>query len=402
MMIVTRGWIILELTDSPFMVTAINAVPMLPMLAISPIGGVLADRFSRRSILFLGDGTNLLVLLLLAVLIMAGIVQVWHIFLLSFVHGLVFALVMPARMASVPDIIDEKHLASGVALFTTIFSTGMLAGPAPAGFLINAYGVGQTTLIASMALVPAMILLLFVKIPRGNLRHEVASRASFGRNIAEALAYIRGREILFSLIVMGVVVAIFNMPYQAILPIFARDIFHTGANGLGLLNGAIGIGALVGSLTVAATSTDHQLRFLLTRGGLGFGLLIILFSISWVFWISLVLALLLGIVMQVSLTSNMTIMQVALPSSIRGRVLSIRMVAIGLGPVGMFTLGLGSEILGVRLALGLMGTLSLMLFIVLLWKFSSLRRGEADVTDKFHPAPVAVKANLGTSQDGTQ
>ncbi len=238
---------------------------------------------------------NLVVLLLLGILITAGIAQVWHIFLLSFVHGLVFAVSMPARMASVPDIVDEKHLASGVALFTTIFSTGMLAGPAPAGFLVNAYGVGPTTLIASMALVPALGLLLFVKIPRGDLGRETTSQGSFVSNITEALTYVRKRELFSGLLIMGVVVAIFNMPYQAVLPVFARDVFHTGADGLGLLSAAVGIGAIAGSLVVASTSSDRQLRFLLTRGGLGFGLLIILFSISWVFWLSVVLALFLEV-----------------------------------------------------------------------------------------------------------
>ncbi len=104
--------------------------------------------------------------------------------------------------------------------------------------------------------------------------------------------------------------------------------------------------------------------------------------------------------MQVSLTSNMTIMQVALPSSIRGRVLSIRMVAIGVGPLGMFLLGLGAEFLGVRLALGLMGILAFTLFIVLLWKFPSLHRGETDATDEPQPALAVGEASLGASQDG--
>ena len=131
------------------------------------------------------------------------------------------------------------------------------------------------------------------------------------------------------------------MPYQALLPVFARDILHSGATGLGLLGLAVGVGAISGSIAVASFSDPRQVRFLLIGGGTAFGLLIVLFALSSVFWLSFGLTLVLGFTMQVSLTSNMTLVQLAVPSYIRGRVLSLRMAAMGIGPVGMLLLGVG-------------------------------------------------------------
>ncbi|MCZ6614593.1 MAG: MFS transporter, partial [Chloroflexi bacterium] len=166
MVLVSRGWIVLELTDSPFMVTAVSAVPMLPILIASPVGGIAADRISRRLILVVGDAVSCLSLLILGALIVADAIEVWHIFALSFLHGLAFATMMPARMAMVPDVLEASDMASGVAIFSAVFSAGMFVGPAPAGLLIEYLGVGQTFIIAAAMLVPAVAILFVVNIPR--------------------------------------------------------------------------------------------------------------------------------------------------------------------------------------------------------------------------------------------
>lgn len=390
MVIVARGWLVLELTDSPFMVTAINAVPMVPMLVLSPVGGVLADRFSRRLILMVGDSLSGVVLLTLALLILSGNVQLWHVFALSFLHGVVFSTTMPARMAAVPDVVETRHMASGIAMFTTIFSLGQLAGPAPAGFLIEAYGMGPTFLIASTLLIPALTLLLFLDIPRRGLPDDQPPRGSFFANIGEALVYIRGRSLIYSLLLMGVVFSIFSMPYQAMLPVFARDVLHIGADGLGVLAASVGIGALAGSVAVASAGSDQRLRFLLVWGGVSFGILILLFAGSAMASLSFGLAILLGFAMQTSLTSNMTVMQLELPAYIRGRVISLRMVAVGLAPVGMLALGAGAEAVGPRVALATMGAISTVLVIFLIWAFPVLRRAEPRHEGQGNPVPGAV------------
>ena len=389
MVLVARGWLILELTDSPFMVTAINAVPMLPMLVLSPIGGVIADRFSRRLILMAGDLLSGAVLLTLALLILAGDVQVWQVFALSFLHGVVFSTTMPARMAAVPDVVEPQYMARGIAMFTTIFSTAQLAGPAPAGFLIEAYGMGPTFLVASSLLIPALTLLLFLDIPRRGLPDDQPARGSFFANIAEALIYVRGRPLMYSLLLMGVVFSIFSMPYQAMLPVFARDVLQMGPDGLGALTTSVGVGALVGSIAVAAAGSDQQLRFLLVWGGVCFGVLILLFASSVIAWLSFGLAILLGFVMQMEL-----------PAYIRGRVISIRMVAIGLAPAGMLALGGGAEVVGPRVALATMGAISTVLVLLMVWAFPVLRHAESRTEAQGSPVPGVIGGTTGGAGDG--
>ena len=145
MTMIARGWLALELTDSSFMVTAVNAVGMVPMLVFSAFGGVIADRMNRRLVLIVSEAFNFTVVLALALLIVADLVNIQHVFALTLLHGVGFALGMPARAATVSNLVEQKDLASGVALFTTIFSAGQLVGPALAGYLINSYGMGSAS-----------------------------------------------------------------------------------------------------------------------------------------------------------------------------------------------------------------------------------------------------------------
>ena len=379
MLLIARGWLVLNMTDSPFLVTAVNAVPMIPLALVAPFGGVVADRVNRRLILIVGESANLLIVAALALLVITDLVEVWHVFLLSFFHGALFALVMPARMAVVPDLMSPRDLASGVALFTTIFSTAQLAGPAPAGYLINAFGMGAAFLVAALMLLPAIGVLLLLRIPGHAAEGAGAMQESVMASVLGGLAYVRRQPFIFGLILLGVVFAVFGMPYQAILPVFARDVLDSGADGLGLLGLAVGVGALSGSITVASFSSVRQIRFLMIGGGLGFGVLIVFFALSNLFWLSFGLTVVLGFMMQVSLTSNFTLVQLASPGYVRGRVLSIRMLAVGVGPVGMFLLGIGAEQIGPPTALALMGAMSVLLTALVVLAIPAVRKAEIEV-----------------------
>ena len=377
MILITRGWLVLVLTDSAFLVTAVNAVPMIPLALIAPIGGVIADRLDKKVILMVGESLNFIIVMMLAALVIGNIVQVWHIFLLSLLHGALFAVVMPARMTVVPDLMSYRDLASGVALFTTIFSTAQLAGPAPAGYLINAFGIGFTLLVAGLMLIPAFLITIRLRIPSPKTNPREIVPESISQSIKSGLSYVQKNHFIFGTILLGVVFAIFGMPYQAILPVFARDVLHSSAGGLGLLGLGVGVGALTGSIAVAFLSKLRQIWFLMIGGALGFGVLLVLFALSGIFWVSFFLAIILGWMMQVSLTSNFTLVQLVTPDYIRGRVLSIRMLAVGVGPVGMFLLGIGTEWIGPQSALALFGALSGLFTIVVMVVIPAIRNPEA-------------------------
>ena len=380
MLMIARGWLILEMTDSPFLVTAVQAVSMVPMMFLSPFGGVVADRLDRRLVLIASDVSNLVILLVLALLLFAGVAEVWHVFVLALLNGVTFSLTMPARASSVPDVVPPDAIASGTSIYSTIFSTSQLVGPALAGYLMkmNPEQFGWAFLAASMLLVPSVGLLLRLRLP--SKAGAAGPRPGVLKSMGEGVRYIRGRTLLIGLLLTGLVFTLFGMPYQALLPVFARDVLNTGPDGLGLLGAFGGAGAIVGSLAVAFLSKPRQLKLLMIGGSLGFGALVILFAASTVLAISLVLAMLLGFMMQVFITSNFAILQVATPSYILGRVLGLRFLVMGVGPIGMLVLGSAAVAIGPARAVGFMGLASLVTTVLVVLLFSSLRRIEHEMT----------------------
>ncbi|MFH1560599.1 MAG: MFS transporter [Chloroflexota bacterium] len=388
MTMIARGWLVLDMTDSAFLVTAVNAVGMAPMLVFSLHGGVIADRMNRRLVMIASDVFSLMIILAQAVLILTDVVQVWHVFALTILHGIVFALGMPARAATVSNLVAHRDIASGVALYTTVFSSGQLVGPAMAGYLINAYGLGVPFIASCVMLVPALVLLLNLKIPATRPRAQGAPRGSILENITEGLGYVRRNSILIGLMLMGLATTVFAMPYQTLLPVFARDILDVGPSGLGWLGAMGGAGAIVGSITVASLSNPKQMRVLMLTGGIGLGAFIVLFAISTVYLLSLILALLVGFLFQIFMTSNFTLVLVISPDYIRGRVLSIRMIALGLGPAGMVLLGAGAQVFGPAQATAAMAAITVALVVGILIAIPSLRRVETAVEEQ---APATVE-----------
>ena len=388
MVLIARGWLVLVMTDSPFLVTSVTAVGMLPTLVLSPFGGAIADRLSRRTILIVAEVANLILLLIMALLLFADVIQVWHVFALSVLNGAAFSLSMPARAATVADVVGQRDLASGVALFSTIFSAGQLIGPALAGYLLNSYGMDVAFLVPCLLLVPAIPVLMLLRIPRPAPQIDGVSRPSVLGSILEGMVYVRRRPLLTGLLLMGLVGTVFGLPYQAILPVFARDVLDAGAAGLGGLGAMAGVGAIVGSFAVAIFSSPRQMKWLMIASAFGLGGTVALFAVSSVFLLSLALILVLGFMIQVFLTSGFTMIQLASPSHIRGRVLSIRMIVMGLGPIGIFLLGIGSETLGPQPALAIMGIAAVVLTALMLWAFPALRRVEREMEEVPASAPV--------------
>ena len=390
MVMLARGWLILELTDSPFLVTAVQAVSMLPMMVLPPFGGVIADRLDRRAILIASEAANLLIVLLLVLLLFTELVQVWHVFVLALLNGVTFALTMPARAASVPDVVsDERDIANGVALWGSIFSYASLIGPALAGYLlsIDPDQFGWAFLGAAFILVPAIGFLLPLRLPQKATPTEEASETSVLGSIGEGFTYIRASGFLMGLMLLGLIFSVFCMPYQALLPVFARDILGAGPDGLGLLGAAGGAGAILGSIVLAVYSNPPYMRAFMLGGGLGFGLLAVLFALSTVFPISVALALGLGFLTQLFMTGSTTLVQVTVSPSIRGRVLGIRYLVMGLGPAGILLLGFGAETLGADLALGVMGIIAIVLMVSVTMGIPELRKRQGEA---IKPAVASV------------
>ena len=378
MAVIARGWLVLDMSDSTFLVTAINAVGMLPMLVFSLFGGAIADRINRRLVLVISDFSSFLLMAILSALIILQTIHMWHVFVLTLLHGTVFALGMPTRAATVSSLVSQKDVASGVALFTTIFSSAQLVGPALAGYLINVYGMGVPFVACCVVLVPAIALVRHLKIEIRRLDSISVEKISMMASINEGFQYVRRSNILLGLMLMGLSTTIFAMPYQTLLPVFARDILEVGPSGLGWMGAMGGVGAIAGSITVATFSEINQMKTLMMIGGVGLGVGIVIFAISSSYLLSLVLLLIVGFLLQIFMTSNFTLVQIISPEYIRGRVLSIRMIALGMGPLGMFLLGAGSEAIGPAVATASMAALAALVMMAIVLGIPAIRKPHVD------------------------
>ena len=403
MVIVARGWLILELTDSAFMVTAVQAVSIFPIL-LALIGGVIADRMNKRVILIASDGASLLLILALAVLVWMDVVQAWQVFVLALLNGIAFAMALPSRIAVVGDLVGEADLPSGAALYISIFSAALLVGPGIGGVLIDSYGMGTALFIGTLLIVPALALLLVllgIRIPRAASAEAPPSKRSVLGDIAEGVRYATKDNVLRVILVLGIATSLLAQPYQSILPVFARDVLDRGADGLGMLVAAGGVGAIPGSVTVVFFNSPRQLRFLIVAGGFGLGIAIILFSLSTVFVLSVALSFTLGYLYQIVITSSFTVIQILTPAHLRGRVMSLRLVGHGVTPLGMLLLGIGAEYTSPVQATATMGVMAVVAMTVIALAMPDLRRVQPAAMEGYAPSASAELATgRGTTASG--
>jgi MFS family permease len=366
-----RAWLTLELTNSPFLVALSMALSNLPMLFFSVLGGVFADRFDRRRLVIINEGSGAAMGAALVILLATGTIQVWHILLVSLIGGTFFALGMPTRQALVPDLVPREDLGNGIALNSSIMALAQIVGPAVGGALIGWIGLGNTFFVTAALVLPALF--LYTRLPVRRSRPAMPHVNVF-RNLAEGFAYIRGSATMSGIMLFGAVGTIFGLSFGAFVPVIARDYLHVGSAGLGLLMAASGIGALLGAFALTLLRDSSRWFPLLVAVSLGYGGSNLLFALSPWFSVSLFLSLAGGFMMQTFFTSILTLVQMNVPDALRGRVVSFRFITFGMAPAGQFVLGLLAEAIGTPLAVASAGALSIVLMITILLLSPPLRR----------------------------
>jgi MFS family permease len=384
MVILVRGWLVLDLTDSAFLVTTTQAVSMLPTLVLPPFAGVLADRVSRKLILVVNEIANLGFLALLIGLLFTGVIQVWHVFAIGFLNGITFALMMPARAAVVPDVVRvPRDIPNAMALWGSIFSYGQIIGPAIAGYLlsIDPDQLGWGFIGCAAVLIPSLLFLIPLHVSATVLDSgdQAPERPSVFDSFMDGLRSIRTSRFLMGLMYLSLVFSVFCMPYQSLLPVFARDVLVTGTRGLGILGASAGIGSILGSFVMAVYSVPQQMKGWTVLGTVLFGPLTFLFALSTMFSVSVALVFGLGFLTQLFMTGSMTLVQVTVPASVRGRIFGVRYLIMGFGSIGMIILGFGAQLWGPPLAVSVMGLMALIATIGLLVRFPEVRTQNLDL-----------------------
>lgn len=358
--IVALGWLVLQLTNSAFLVGVASALAALPVLIFSLVGGVIVDRFSTKNILIFTQGISMFLAFVLGFLTVFHKITVSEIFVIAFISGVVSALDGPARQSFVIELVDKKDLASAIALNSGTFNGARVIGPAFAGFLIGLIGTGGAFIINGVSFLAVIFALLFIRI------QPVVQRVHLHplKAIREGISYSFSHPIIKNLLIFAAVSSIFGWSYSTIMPVIAKNIFHKNAVGLGYLYSASGVGALIAAFIISIFSKKVNPMTFIFGGSILFSLSIILFSLTSNFLLALILLFFSGVGLMAQFTTMNTSIQHAVPDAIRGRVMSIYMLMfLGMFPIGSFQVGFLAEHFGSQLAVRV-GAFVILLFSV--------------------------------------
>ncbi len=354
MQYVAVSWLVYRLTNSAFMLGLVGFVGQLPTFVIAPLAGVLGDRYDRRRMLVVIQSLAMAQAVVLTVLVLSHQVQIWHIIVLSAFLGIINSFDMTIRQAFTVEMLDDRDdLGNAIALNSTMLNAARLVGPAMAGLLIVSVGEGICFLLNSVSYIAVIASLLIMRIPKARI--APASRKILSE-LREGFRYaVHFPPIKWILLVLSLI-SLMGVSYQVLLPIFAREIFKGGANTLGFLMTMAGFGALGGAMLLSALHSVLGLpRIIAWTAGL-FGLTLMAFAFSRVYWLSMLILLVSGFGMMVHMASCNTILQTIVEEDKRGRVMSFYTMAfLGMMPFGSFLAGALAAKIGVTYTLFLEG-----------------------------------------------
>jgi MFS family permease len=374
MQTVAQSWLVFQLTNSAFLLGLTGFIGSLPILLLSLWGGVVADRVHKRNLLVATQTTAMLQAFLLAFLTWSGKVRVEHVLIMAAILGVVNAFDAPARQAFTIEMVGKEDLMNAIALGSTLFNAARILGPAIAGVLLAVIGTAGCFTLNGVSFLAVIAGLLAMRLPSSP---RAATSESALQNLKEGLAYVRSNSTVLSLLALVGTTSLFGMSYVTLMPIFARDVLKMGAQGLGFLTAAAGIGALVGALTLASLGRFRRKGLLLTAGNLLFPAAMAAFAFSRSFPLSLLCLVVAGWAMVAQNATANTLVQTTVPDHLRGRVMSVyTMLFMGMMPFGNLQAGTIASRFGAPFAVGLGAAICALAALLILWRLPQLRRLE--------------------------
>jgi MFS family permease len=331
-------WLVYHLTNSVVLLGLVGFCGQIPTFLLASFAGVLTDRWNRYYILIATQVLAMIQALVLALLFYTGSIQMWQVILLSIILGCINAFDVPARQSLLVQMVDEKKdLGNAIALNSTMVNGARLLGPSVAGVLIALTGEGACFLINGLSYIVVIISLLNMKIkPR---KTDKINKNVF-KELKEGFTYTFGFAPIKYIILLLALVSLMGMPYTVLMPVFAKEIFHSGAHTFGFLMGASGFGALAGAIYLASRKNIAGLETIIPLSACLFGVSLILFATSRILILSLVLMVFTGLGMMLQMASSNTILQSIVDDDKRGRVMSFHTMAfMGMVPFGSLMAG---------------------------------------------------------------
>ncbi len=349
---VALGWLVLELTNSPFAVGLVTTLGSLPILLLTLYGGVLADRVDKRRLVLVLQCLMLTEALALAILTTFHWITVHWIMGLAVFAGTLSAFEVPTRQALVADLVEREDLMNALALSSMGFNVARVIGPAMAGGLIALWGLAACFFgnAASYLSVVASLVVMRTAAPAAGSRPNALAA------MKEGFRYVLDNRWPRALVALIAGFAVFGFPFIIMAPVLARDALRVGAAGYAALVSAIGVGAAAGALVLAGFGKRYRKERLLIAASALFGVTLVGIALVSSFSASLALFMLAGWTMAANGILGNTLLQIQAPDHLRGRVMGVySFLVLGLAPFGSFQAGFVAEHLGVRYSIGLGG-----------------------------------------------
>lgn len=350
--LIARAWLAYDLTGSGLALGLVSAARGFPQIILSPIGGVAADRFDKRKLLVISQSAVFVVATINAVLVHAGVIEIWHLVVLGLAQGFANPFTMPVRTALIPDLVPERQIPNALALESTARNINRIVAPALAGVLL---AWNPTLAFYSIAACYGASVLTLSNLPAG-LRGDGAKSGAFGQ-MAEGFRYLYERTALFALILLAFIPVLIGMPFQTLLPVFQQDVLKVSPSALGFMYTAVGIGAIIGSVVIAyIAETPHKGRIQMISGVL-FGITLTLFALSSDYALSIVALVFVGFFSTGYLTLNRVLVALQTERQFYGRVMSIYGMTWSLMPISLLPFGAFVDAFGVQSTVAVSGLL---------------------------------------------
>ena len=336
---VAQGWLVYQMTGSTLALGAITAAGTIPTIFLMLPAGAITDRVAKRRLLMITQVVMMISALLLAVLTWLDVLQVWQIAVLALVSGIAQSFDAPARLAITPKLVDDRaDLQNAIAMNSMMFNLARVAGPAIGGVVLAGMGAAWCFVINGLSFLAVLIALAGMKLP-----DDVGKPRSDRRILAEigdGLRYVWHQPVVRTLVTLVGVTSLFGLSYAVLLPAYATDVLKVDAKGYGLLNAAVGIGALTGSLSVASLSRWKSKGLQLTVGSLAFPLALLCFAATRSYLLALFCLAGAGMSFVIQNATGNTMIQLLVPDELRGRVMSVyTLFFFGTTPVGAMLAG---------------------------------------------------------------
>ena len=366
MQMLSRGYLVYDMESSGSLLGLVNVGASIPMLVLPLFGGVLADRINRKRIIQAGQIAAALIAFSVFVLIRTERIEWFHLLVSSIMQGAMFALMMPARQALIPQLVGKGLLSNALALNTAAMSATTLAAPSVAGLLYGYFGPSNVYLLIGILSLGSCIATLFIRhngeIEPDSKSHNVEGKGAINgllSDISEGLKYVRSQRLIMVLLIMALATTVLAQPFRFLMPIFVVDVYNLGPESMGLLMSVMGLGALAGSIYIAAHGNKSRGRILLA-GSFVSGLSLLGVAVVPIYMWAVLFMVPLGLGDASRRTIIMTLIMEKSEERYRGRVMSIFMLNFGLMPLGVLPAGVISDLFGGQMAIGILAVLLIM------------------------------------------